>query len=79
MPDKPIDDWGKEDVKEFLIKNKDKCHLDDDHIDVIIGEEFISISLENLQQCGLKLGPAFMILNLISDLKNTMGLSKPGK
>ena len=81
--DKPVDDWSEGDVQALLIENQAKYHLQDASINLIVqlgftGRGFLTITEDDLIGCGMKKGPARMVVCLITDLKLAKGLSEPG-
>src|SRR5438132_12156643 len=71
---KEIQKWKRDSIIEFLREKKEELDLDDEDINIIrkskvSGSAFLKLSQEELQRCGLQLGPAKAIVELIKDIK----------
>ncbi|CAG8654767.1 4292_t:CDS:2, partial [Paraglomus occultum] len=66
--------WKRAQVLTFLRSKKDELDLDDEDIDIVqknkvAGRAFLNLTAEELERCGMTMGPAKTIVDLIKEIK----------
>lgn len=74
--DNRIEEWGPRQVIKFLENKKAELYLEDKDIGAfsdlrLAGREFLSLTVDKLMKCGLQLGPALRIAQLIEQLQGS--------
>jgi len=83
LPD-DVKDWNMDDVKVFLGENKEEYGFAEDDIEIIRDQKFSGRHLlrydeQALRSCGVFVGSATDIFDLVTELKIAKGLVVPGK
>ena len=82
--DHDVNEWSENDVELFLMANMKRYRLMNQDIQAVklqrvSGFNLLDLTGADFGRCGLPVGPANTIVQLVNKLKVTKGLGMPGK